>query len=136
MIKSSMLVFVQIWIRWSLPRLRIDQVMMTCLKYLVPISCFLFLASVVWSLALPGRTFFGVNAADSAASGLAVFDADAGFRDINFSPVLVLHLSRSWHVGAMLRFQRLLSDAADSPIVDDRGPPNQIIAALGLARTW
>jgi len=51
-IKSAILVFVQIWIRWSLPRLRIDQVMTTCLKYLVPISCFLFLGAVIWPLIL------------------------------------------------------------------------------------
>lgn len=59
MTKTGMLVFVQIWIRWTLPRLRIDQVMTTCLKYLVPISCFLFLGSTVWSLMLPGRPIFG-----------------------------------------------------------------------------
>lgn len=59
-IKTSKLVFVQIWIRWTLPRLRIDQVMQTCLKYLVPISCALFLLAAVWSILLPGRTFFGV----------------------------------------------------------------------------
>lgn len=53
--KAGLLVVVQIWIRWTLPRLRIDQVMTTCLKYLVPISCFLFLATTLWSLALPGR---------------------------------------------------------------------------------
>lgn len=50
--KSGVLVFVQIWIRWTLPRLRIDQVMATCLKYLVPISCTLFLGTVFWPLAL------------------------------------------------------------------------------------
>ncbi|WP_437205808.1 NADH-quinone oxidoreductase subunit NuoH [Planctomicrobium sp. SH664] len=50
--KASLLVFVQIWIRWTLPRLRIDQVMTTCLKYLVPISCFLFLGAVIWPLVL------------------------------------------------------------------------------------
>jgi len=48
--KSSLLVVVQIWIRWTLPRLRIDQVMETCLKYLVPISCFLFIGSVMYPL--------------------------------------------------------------------------------------
>ena len=53
--KAGALVFVQIWIRWTLPRLRIDQVMTTCLKYLVPISCFLFLATTLWSLLLPGK---------------------------------------------------------------------------------
>jgi NADH-quinone oxidoreductase subunit H len=53
MVKASTLVFVQIWIRWTLPRLRIDQVMQTCLKYLVPISCALFLATVLWSAVWP-----------------------------------------------------------------------------------
>lgn len=48
--KAGLLVCVQIWIRWTLPRLRIDQVMTTCLKYLVPISCFLFIGSVIWPL--------------------------------------------------------------------------------------
>lgn len=48
--KAGLLVFVQIWVRWTLPRLRIDQVMITCLKYLLPISCVLFLGSVVWPL--------------------------------------------------------------------------------------
>src|SRR5262249_29913739 len=42
-IKCWLLVFVMIWVRWTLPRLRIDQVMMACLKYLLPISCVLLL---------------------------------------------------------------------------------------------
>jgi hypothetical protein len=45
-------VFVQIWLRWSVPRIRIDQVITVCLKYLVPISCFLFLGAIVWPLFL------------------------------------------------------------------------------------
>jgi NADH-quinone oxidoreductase subunit H len=50
--KAFVGVFVQIWLRWTLPRLRIDQVMTTCLKYLVPISCFLFLGATLWPLLL------------------------------------------------------------------------------------
>lgn len=50
--KAAFGVFVQIWLRWTLPRLRIDQVMTTCLKYLLPISCFLFLGAAIWPLAL------------------------------------------------------------------------------------
>jgi NADH-quinone oxidoreductase subunit H len=50
--KAAFGVFVQIWLRWTLPRLRIDQVMITCLKYFVPISCFLFLGATVWPLLL------------------------------------------------------------------------------------
>lgn len=54
--KATALIFVQMWLRWTLPRLRIDQVMTTCLKYLVPISCFLFLGAAVWPLALAAVT--------------------------------------------------------------------------------
>lgn len=57
--KGCLLVFVQMWVRWTLPRLRIDQVMTTCLKYLLPISCFLFLGVTLWPLAvyqLTGQT--------------------------------------------------------------------------------
>ncbi len=50
--KASILVIVQMWVRWTLPRLRIDQVMTTCLKYLVPISCFLLLGTTFWPLVL------------------------------------------------------------------------------------
>jgi NADH-quinone oxidoreductase subunit H len=39
------------WVRWTLPRLRIDQVMMTCIKYLVPITCALLLGVSAWQLA-------------------------------------------------------------------------------------
>ncbi len=51
--KSWFLVFVMMWVRWTLPRLRIDQVMMTCLKYLLPISCFLLLGVSVWQVFVP-----------------------------------------------------------------------------------
>ncbi|GIW78523.1 MAG: NADH-quinone oxidoreductase subunit H [Gemmatales bacterium] len=52
-VKGWLLVFVMIWARWSLPRLRIDQVMMTCLKYLLPISCVLLLGASLWPLLMP-----------------------------------------------------------------------------------
>lgn len=51
--KAGILVFVMMWVRWSLPRLRIDQVMTTCLKYLLPISCFLLFAAAAWEVLLP-----------------------------------------------------------------------------------
>jgi NADH-quinone oxidoreductase subunit H len=51
--KCWLLVFVMMWVRWTLPRLRIDQVMMTCLKYFLPISCVLLLGVSMWLVFVP-----------------------------------------------------------------------------------
>src|SRR5262249_26312657 len=50
-------IFIMMWVRWTLPRLRIDQVMLTCLKYLLPISFVLLLGIGFWELAVPYLTF-------------------------------------------------------------------------------
>jgi NADH-quinone oxidoreductase subunit H len=51
--KCMMLVFVQMWIRWTLPRPRIDQVLYACVKVLLPIACVLLLGAALWQLLIP-----------------------------------------------------------------------------------
>ncbi len=43
-----------IWLRWTLPRLRIDQVMTTCLKYCVPLASAMLAGVMLWMYLLPG----------------------------------------------------------------------------------
>jgi NADH-quinone oxidoreductase subunit H len=50
LLKTVVGVIVMMWVRWTLPRLRIDQVMETCLKYCVPIAAVCFLGAVTWQV--------------------------------------------------------------------------------------
>jgi NADH-quinone oxidoreductase subunit H len=52
-IKCMGIVFLQMWIRWTLPRPRIDQVLYACVKVLLPIACVLLLGAALWQLLVP-----------------------------------------------------------------------------------
>jgi NADH-quinone oxidoreductase subunit H len=51
--KSWFLIFVVIWIRWTLPRVRIDQMMNLCWKWFVPTSFAAFVLTGVWMVWSP-----------------------------------------------------------------------------------
>jgi NADH-quinone oxidoreductase subunit H len=59
--KATLGVLIMMWIRWTLPRLRIDQVMTTCLKYCTPIAAVMFAGAMLWQLALPGGLVAGLS---------------------------------------------------------------------------
>jgi NADH-quinone oxidoreductase subunit H len=46
--KSWFLIFVVIWVKWTLPRVRIDQMMNLCWKWFVPLSFAAFLLTALW----------------------------------------------------------------------------------------
>jgi NADH-quinone oxidoreductase subunit H len=52
-LKCLAIVFVQMWIRWTLPRPRIDQVLYACIKVLLPMACVLLLGGALWQLFVP-----------------------------------------------------------------------------------
>lgn len=52
--KAVIGVSIMMWIRWTLPRLRIDQVMTTCWKYCTPIVCVMFFGTTLWIAMFPG----------------------------------------------------------------------------------
>lgn len=76
------------------------------------------------------QNYFGVSAAQSAASGFAQFDADAGFKDVFAEVGLKAKLDERWEAKASVRYSRLIGDAADSPIVESE---NQFTTTLGVS---
>ena len=75
-------------------------------------------------------SYFGVSASDAAQSGLNQFDADEGLKDVAVSASLTYAFGKRWSVTGVGRYARLLNDAEDSPIVDDRGDANQFVVGL------
>jgi NADH-quinone oxidoreductase subunit H len=61
MLKATLGVLLMMWVRWTLPRLRIDQVMTTCLKYCTPIAAVMFAGAMLWQLLLPGGIVHGLS---------------------------------------------------------------------------
>jgi outer membrane protein len=80
--------------------------------------------------------YFDVTGADFISSGLPVYDAEEGLKDVYVQPMMMVHLSKSWHLGAGVRIKVFRADARYSPVVDDRGSDTQVIAGVGVAYAW
>jgi MipA family protein len=85
-----------------------------------------------WADADHMRTYFGISAADSAASGLAAYRPGSGFRDVGLGITVGHYFSR--HLGVLGRIgtSYLVGDAADSPITE-AGSRWQPIGGLTLS---
>lgn len=80
------------------------------------------------------RAFYGINPAQSALSGLPIHDVDGGLHSAGALAFAKYRLGGSWAIEAYGRYDRLLGDAKDSPLVLSHvGSRNQYEVGLGLS---
>lgn len=80
------------------------------------------------------RAYFGVNPAQSAASGLAVYRPDGGVRAIGFGGALTWKATDKITTSLFAEYSRLLGPAASSSLVKQRGSANQF--TIGASATY
>lgn len=78
------------------------------------------------------KTFYGIDAVQSAQSGMAQYDAGSGFKHVGASLTAHYAISREWKGVATVRYKRLLGGAADSPIVSSLGDRDQVSTSIGV----
>jgi len=79
------------------------------------------------------NAFFGVTAAQSARSGLARYKAESGLVSYGIGGFVMMPITDSMSASAFVGYDRLGEEAADSPLVRQRGSENQFILGLGLS---
>lgn len=77
--------------------------------------------------------YFGINADNVGSAPLPAYKAGSGVNEVYVNLGTAIYLSKAWMLGAGLRYGRIVGDAADSPLVDQRGSENQVIGGIGLA---
>jgi len=78
------------------------------------------------------QTYFGVDADNAARSGLREYSAGGGFKNVGVGFKAGYSFNMNWSVMGIAKYERLLGDAADSPIIDKDGSEGQFMAGAGL----
>jgi outer membrane protein len=86
-----------------------------------------------WKSTQATLPYFGVDAVQSIASGLPVFDAKGGAHSAGFGAQVKYQINPQWEVHSYIEYERLLGDAAKSPLVATRGFVNQTTIGVGAS---
>lgn len=82
------------------------------------------------------RAYFGVTPAAAATSGLPAYDPGGGIQSVGLTAGYHRMLGRSWGVAVYGRYDRLVGDAADSPVTRQLGSRSQPSGGIALSYTF
>ncbi|MBL8670989.1 MAG: MipA/OmpV family protein [Alphaproteobacteria bacterium] len=79
------------------------------------------------------KTYFGISTLQANRSGLTVFTAQADVKDINFVASLGYDITANVDLTGFVGYKRMLGDAKNSPIVNQRGDENNYMFGATVA---
>ena len=82
------------------------------------------------------RAFFGVDSDAALATGLPVYRPDGGLHAVALTSGLSYQFDPRFGLFGFARYERLVGDAAKSPIIREFGSRNQLSGGLGLSYTF
>lgn len=82
------------------------------------------------------QAFFGIAAAASLASGLPAYRPGGGIHAVGAASGLSYQFNPRFGLFGFARYERLVGDAAKSPVVREYGSKRQLSAGLGLSYTF
>jgi outer membrane protein len=80
--------------------------------------------------------FFGIDQTEALASGLPVFNATGGLHSVGAGTQLRYQITPQWEVHSYIEYQRLTGAAAASPLIAQRGSPNQTTSSIGASYSF
>jgi outer membrane scaffolding protein for murein synthesis (MipA/OmpV family) len=87
--------------------------------------------------AVTNKLEFGVSALESARNGrVPAFAAHSGFRTIGVGAAVSYDWSPAWRTTVFQRFDRLVDEAAESPITKRLGSPDQLTVGVGVTYSF
>jgi outer membrane protein len=91
---------------------------------------------VTWSDDRYQDAWFGVTPADAIASGLPAYDPGGGIHAVGATASFETQLGPRWGIQTYAKYDRLVGDAADSPVVTILGSRDQFSGGLALTYTF
>ncbi|MBW2452872.1 MAG: NADH-quinone oxidoreductase subunit H [Deltaproteobacteria bacterium] len=100
LLKAWVLIFVVIWVKWTLPRIRIDQLMSLCWKWFVPMSFAAFMLTGLWVIITSAAPIMGKDGLPVRGAPLLSIDVQT----IIGSVMVLIFLALTVHFARRVRY--------------------------------